>query len=416
MKVERMRMLGTAPQRSASHIRRRMRRPGFSFTEILFAVMILGIGFIMVAAMFPVAIKQTEEAVEDVKAATLAQAAERVLSAIAANGLVPQSLPNPSGGTGTFSSTNYQVPPTAPWSTEIIPPTYPASYTTPPVYPPAAAVPYAAVATQNDNALASFWQFCSGNSISVVDPSFAWVAVYSRPFTAPPTPFAQVTIFSLFDRNTPYFVSAGQAPGANDLAAMTNSITGRGANIYANLQARYAIAYFWSSGAATQPDMIGFVSDDATISPPSPPVNVYTKPQQTAILNGITEGTYLIVADDTQVVNYYALHSSVTPSNTPYLSSVGYCYRVGAAVSTIPTGVNIPPSTAGHVFQLMPGGDTKGQRSAPVVPASSSPPPVRVLVIGRGWQDPAADPTYQTDVAGLPMDLAVFTTIIPTRH
>ena len=35
-------------------------RRGFSFTEILFAVMILGIGFIMIAAIFPVALQQTE--------------------------------------------------------------------------------------------------------------------------------------------------------------------------------------------------------------------------------------------------------------------------------------------------------------------------------------------------------------------
>ena len=33
--------------------------------EILFAVMILGIGFIMVAAMFPAALKQTQGNVEE---------------------------------------------------------------------------------------------------------------------------------------------------------------------------------------------------------------------------------------------------------------------------------------------------------------------------------------------------------------
>src|SRR5947209_11960518 len=47
-------------------------RRAISFAEILFAVMILGIGFIMVAAMFPVAIKQTQLTGQETNAATLA--------------------------------------------------------------------------------------------------------------------------------------------------------------------------------------------------------------------------------------------------------------------------------------------------------------------------------------------------------
>jgi len=40
-------------------------RRGFSFIEVMFAVIVLGIGFIMVSAMFPVAIQQTQMNVED---------------------------------------------------------------------------------------------------------------------------------------------------------------------------------------------------------------------------------------------------------------------------------------------------------------------------------------------------------------
>ena len=36
-----------------------VQRSAFSFIEIMFAVIILGIGFIMIAAVFPVAIQQT---------------------------------------------------------------------------------------------------------------------------------------------------------------------------------------------------------------------------------------------------------------------------------------------------------------------------------------------------------------------
>jgi type II secretory pathway pseudopilin PulG len=56
---------------------------GFSFTEILFAVMILGIGFIMVAAMFPVAIHQTEDSNRETIAASIGRAGYSCLSQLA---------------------------------------------------------------------------------------------------------------------------------------------------------------------------------------------------------------------------------------------------------------------------------------------------------------------------------------------
>ena len=59
-------------------------RRGFSFIEVLFAVMILGIGFIMIAGIFPVAISQTASSQEE----TLGTAA--VSGAVSAMSQVPQ--------------------------------------------------------------------------------------------------------------------------------------------------------------------------------------------------------------------------------------------------------------------------------------------------------------------------------------
>jgi len=71
-----------------------MNRPrrGFTFVEILFAVMILGIGFIMIAGIFPVALNQTQ-----------LNSDETVGSALARNGVhyleqVPYSQINPPTG------------------------------------------------------------------------------------------------------------------------------------------------------------------------------------------------------------------------------------------------------------------------------------------------------------------------------
>ena len=48
-------------------------RRGFSFVEIMFAVMILGIGFILVAGIFPVALTQTQASGDETVASTVAR-------------------------------------------------------------------------------------------------------------------------------------------------------------------------------------------------------------------------------------------------------------------------------------------------------------------------------------------------------
>lgn len=51
------------------------RHRGFSFTELLFAVMIMGIGFIMIAAIFPVGLAQSKSNFDETQAANLARSA-----------------------------------------------------------------------------------------------------------------------------------------------------------------------------------------------------------------------------------------------------------------------------------------------------------------------------------------------------
>jgi prepilin-type N-terminal cleavage/methylation domain-containing protein len=52
-----------------------MNRRGFSFAEVMFAVVILGIGFVMMAGLFPVAIRQTATVVEENDATALTKKA-----------------------------------------------------------------------------------------------------------------------------------------------------------------------------------------------------------------------------------------------------------------------------------------------------------------------------------------------------
>ena len=62
---------------------------GFSFTEVLFAVMILGVGFIMVAAIFPVAIQQAKTSTEETSAAAIARGAINYIDRVATNSILP---------------------------------------------------------------------------------------------------------------------------------------------------------------------------------------------------------------------------------------------------------------------------------------------------------------------------------------
>src|SRR3954454_3865971 len=66
-------------EKASKGIRRR-RQHGFSFAEVMFAVIILGVGFIMVAALFPVAIRQSKSTADETSAAAIARAGAAFLA------------------------------------------------------------------------------------------------------------------------------------------------------------------------------------------------------------------------------------------------------------------------------------------------------------------------------------------------
>ncbi len=67
---------------------RRTRR-GYSFTEVMFAVVVLGIGFIMIAAMFPVAISQQQSTQQESNAASIARAAANYFESAVTSTMLP---------------------------------------------------------------------------------------------------------------------------------------------------------------------------------------------------------------------------------------------------------------------------------------------------------------------------------------
>lgn len=86
--------------RSQIAIRNSQISRGFSFTELLFAVMILGIGFILIAAVFPVGLSQSKANFDETHSASLARSAAAEIGKIAnksvfgSSVVFPLQLPN----------------------------------------------------------------------------------------------------------------------------------------------------------------------------------------------------------------------------------------------------------------------------------------------------------------------------------
>src|SRR3954447_17470267 len=129
------------------------RRLGFAFTEVLFAVMVLGIGFIMIAAMFPVTIRQTQNTMGDVIGANEAKAALAYMQTIASDANFPSTVPrlasgapDPSKPAKLFSMTQ---------------------------------APYAPVTSTTQPALPGYFAL-RGNFVNPNNPRIAWLPVYRR--------------------------------------------------------------------------------------------------------------------------------------------------------------------------------------------------------------------------------------------
>jgi prepilin-type N-terminal cleavage/methylation domain-containing protein len=159
----------------------RRRRRGFSFTEIMFAVVILGIGFIMVAAIFPVALQQAKATSDEVNATTIARSATNQFSQFLHDGNDPLNTSNCKPITNSASIALVQQLSTVDNLT---------------LTPPAV----------------SLWTSLSGNMILSQDPRFAWAALYRRGATnatQPGTwvPYVQLFVFPLQVRNRTIFTN-----------------------------------------------------------------------------------------------------------------------------------------------------------------------------------------------------------------
>ena len=338
-------------------------RRGFSFTEILFAVMILGIGFIMVAAMFPVAIHQTEDTTRETIGASIGRQAYSFFSQIAGVEVTLTPLASPPQRTSLLVPTligTTGVGPTQPFGTILIPPgqtsvVVPGNawsffdirdlYTVvPPGMPTSTFFPHRIY----------LWSWASKNMIQASDNRFAWVVIYKRDLVAQglpgstqpltPAPYAQVIFVGTQQRAKPAYDAnlAGNPLKPDDTEpTSTNSA----------LRATFISVQLISAPGPTGNAIIQFRG----ATPPN-----------------VGENAYVIVSTDGATGLYN-----------------GRVYRIGEAV----------PGTANQYY-FAPG-EGPGPNDPPLTNAT-------VFIVGRS-RDPGSGA-----FSGLSQDVSVYTTYVQT--
>jgi len=211
------------------------RRGGYSFVEVMFAVVVLGIGFIMIAAIFPVGIQQAQATSEESSAAVISRGAVLYLQSVATERNMPRTEPTTATSRPALVSA-FNIPD----DTTITPPGPPT--------PPANAAGRGA------------WDAVKGNLILPDNPRRAFVPLYKRENGAST---AQVWLIAVEARARSAYEASDlvpSAPAAGD----------------ANLQPR-TITVTISDGGTTAPDIV-------EVSGPN---------QAT-----VGEGAYFVISDD----------------------------------------------------------------------------------------------------------------------
>jgi prepilin-type N-terminal cleavage/methylation domain-containing protein len=330
-------------------------RRGFSFTEVLFAVMILGIGFIMVAAIFPVAIQQTQNNSSEGTAASIARGAAAYMQQTLVDTDIPRITPpdaKPGALPGRARVYAFRDPP----STKNADPKFGMWLEKLPKTP----------TWQYADQL---WDRVKGAQIVSSDPRYGWVGLFRRD---PSSSYVQIYVIVTQAR-----VSTNYQPG-KDLALLKNSFTVPMANL--------------------QPK----------------PLQVRIVGNRLSVLRGpgagaVAEGCFLIIANDN-----LEKQAGRNPTSIPPEARIGWMngriYRVGNNV-----GGNSWDLMPGSDFSTDPGpdGQLESPTSSPMDDVRNlDDNDVDAFVVGRTLV-PGTGGTATYD--GPAQDVAIYTTFVQLK-
>lgn len=319
-------------------------RGGFSFVEILFAVMILAIGFIMLAAIFPVAIGQSqatrEEAVGAVTARNATATVRPTLGVLAA--VVPTN-----------------APPTYMPATDVPDPAVT------PVVLPFTTLSRPRVLSMHDPRIAALrnnlWNGVRAASVSTADSRAGVTFVWSRAgLVADPTLIA----FPVQSRNQPTF-------GVDDLTEKTAGSVNYDANL-CPVPVKVALTYTADGGTATVSNVT-----TADVAGDTYNANLPAYSDDVDAMGRAVAGAYLVISDDRTPDDW---------SGTPSLSvceageANGRIYRLGTETARTATSAT---------YSLDPGG-AMASAAEDLPKAGVTLQPIAFIVGGRGYANPAA--------------------------
>jgi hypothetical protein len=306
-------------------------RLGFSFAEVMFAVIVLGIGFIMIAAIFPVAISQSKATNDETAAASFARTEVDSLQNVLTDADLPALTPiAASFGVGShifgqvYSLRDPQPDPS-----------------------PGTLYPWLNVnSPARPGWLASdqLWDKSKGTLISSSDPRFGAVVLYRRDATVASatttaaSPYVQLYVIATQVRNRSLY-----DPTTLGVDVSTKSTPLPTTPPMVNLQARpVKVAISAKTSTTTNAagvDLIAFESGNASA--------------QLANAAGADEGCFVIIARDN-----ITGPAAAPPGSNNIGRMNGRIYRVGARRTDLDNNTTIFPGvTKSLVFELVPGGD-----------------------------------------------------------
>jgi prepilin-type N-terminal cleavage/methylation domain-containing protein len=345
------------------------RNSGFTFIEVLFAVIILGIGFIMIAGVFPVAIQQTAVVTSETQGSLITRDAIRRI----------QDIADAPISTGTQ---NYP-PSTSTTSYSLFQPTN------------------GTVQAFSPNIMQALGSDCFYSS----DRRFGWAGFYRRDSTT--SPFAQIFIVALQNPNFPNYTTLYQ-PGETTAISPAPPIPPTVAPPVPPIFYNYA-----SPSPYTPP----------TVAPAQPTLgvaatttaNVYYCPDGTTTIEILYPATQSTPNGATGA--YVLLAGGATPANM-----VGRFFRLGAPLGTsspdYPTPFTPPVGQPYEIYQVQSGTDitpADAAAQAPPWPGSLSTAAITgatIFMVGRAPAYNAATSDYSGPFTGPNQDIGVASAFI----
>jgi prepilin-type N-terminal cleavage/methylation domain-containing protein len=415
--------------RTFNHLR--VARRGFSFIEVMFAVIILGIGFVMVSAMFPVAIQQTQMNVEDAAVGRVSLSAQQNFTALkqdlvaqAHNNTIKTNYPN-----GVINDLYYGWPISLPAVTSPPPgQTYfpgrvfgfrdPRAYTYP-VLPTPYPTPAPNLFTNQYHfplnstivsgvgsvAITGLWERVRGNLISSAEPQYAYVPMFQRGGTFvtgnPAAPWAADSQFNIY-----VFIAS-----ARNRTPYSYTNPGTYSDLFRNPKSSVTSP----PPLDTNADLTG---EPATLEPRLVTVTIYPRNGAQLVDQIVIQastagwsdsylaagtGGFVIISDDT--------NGSIAPPWPAWSAGFynGQVFRLGA--STVLSSAYPAPPAASTTWELQPGYDV--QNTAGFGPAGK---PMQAFILGRAYANPDLKHTTSANPYDGPVqDLAVqqFSVSIP---